>query len=94
MRALSQLQDKFAANKLKVVGINLDNNPEYGKAFLKQNSYPWVHVYGKDGLEGELAVGLGILTLPANFVVNAKGEVVKTGVHWTELEQVIESLVK
>ncbi|MEZ6135914.1 MAG: redoxin domain-containing protein [Pirellulaceae bacterium] len=94
MRALKELQAKYAKQKLRVVGINLDNQAAQGAAFLKQNSFPWVHLYDEGGLESTLAVGYGVLTLPANFIVDKEGKVVKTGVHWTELESVIEGLVK
>ncbi len=94
MRALKELQAKYAKSDLHIVGINFDNSSELGLNFLKQNSYPWIHVYDEGGLDSDLAVSYGILTLPVNVVVDGKGQVVKTGVHWTELDGVIEDLVK
>lgn len=94
MRALKELQAKYAKSRLRIVGINLDNQSAQGLAFLKQNPFPWAHLYDEGGLESTLAVGYGVLTLPANFVVDKSGKVVKTGVHWTELDAVIEELIK
>ncbi len=94
MRALKQLQAKYAKNNLRIVGINFDSSADLAKEFLKQNSYPWVHLFDEGGFESDLAVGYGILTLPVNFVVDARGRVVKTGVHWTELDALIEQLIK
>jgi thiol-disulfide isomerase/thioredoxin len=94
MRALKELQAKYAKNKVRIVGINLDNQSTQGLAFLKQNPFPWPHLYDEGGLESTLAVGYGVLTLPANFVVDKSGKVVKTGVHWTELDALIEELIK
>ena len=53
-----------------------------------------MHLFDEGGFESDLAVGYGILTLPVNFVVDARGRVVKTGVHWTELDALIEQLIK
>lgn len=94
MRALKELQNKYAKSKLRIVGINFDNSVDQGTQFLKENNYPWVHLYDAGGLDSTLAVSYGILTLPVNFVVDSDGRVVKTGVHWTELDGVIEELVK
>ena len=93
MRALKELQNKYAKEGLRIVGLNFDNEISGGKTFLASNSFPWVHLYEKDGLDSNMAVSLGILTLPVNFVVGKDGRVVKTGVHWTELDGVIEGLV-
>ncbi len=94
MRALKELQDKYAKNKLRIVGINLDNEATQGVEYLKTSSFTWPHLYDKGGLDSTLAVGYGVLTLPANFVVDKQGKVIKTGVHWTELDALIEELVK
>ncbi|MCA9130403.1 MAG: redoxin domain-containing protein [Planctomycetales bacterium] len=97
MKALKQLRAKYAKTNLQIVGINFDNNPDdEGRrdAFLKTDNYSWVHLGEKKGLDGDLAVGYGILTLPLNIIVDKTGKVVKTGVHWTELDAVIEELVK
>ncbi|RMF42592.1 MAG: thioredoxin [Planctomycetota bacterium] len=94
MRALKQLQAKYAKQGLRIVGINFDSSPELARQFLQQNSYPWVHLFDEGGFESDLAIGYGILTLPVNFVVDARGRVVKTGVHWTELDELIGKLVQ
>ncbi|MFO1063160.1 MAG: TlpA disulfide reductase family protein [Pirellulales bacterium] len=92
MRALNELRSKYSKAKVQVVGINVDNNPEEAKAYLKKYGYSWVSVREEGGLDSDLAVGLGIFTLPVSVVTDGKGKVVRTGAHWTELEQIISSL--
>jgi thiol-disulfide isomerase/thioredoxin len=94
MRALKELQAKYAKHKLRVVGLNLDNDRKLADAFVKQNPLPWINVFDPGGLESNLAIGYGILTLPVNIVVDKNGNVVKSGAHWTELDRIIEELVK
>ncbi len=94
MRALKELQAKYAKQKLRIVGLNLDNDRALAAQFVKQNPLPWINVYDPGGLESSLAVGYGILTLPVNIVVDKDGNVVKSGAHWTELDRLIEEMVK
>lgn len=94
MRALKELQNKYAKEKLRIVGINVDSDPKTAIEFLKKNSYPWVHVYEAGGLDGKLAVGLGVFNLPVNVVVDSQSKVVKSGIHYSELDAIIESLIR
>ncbi len=94
MRALKELQSKYAKNKLRIVGINVDNDAQIAKDFLKQNPYPWTHVYEQGGLDGKLAVGLGVFNLPVNVVVDSQAKVIKSGIHYSELDAILEKLVK
>jgi thiol-disulfide isomerase/thioredoxin len=94
MRALKELQATYAKSKLKIVGVNLDKTPETGVAFLKDINTNWVNVHDKGGMDSQLALTLGIQVLPMNFVVDKDGKVVKTSVHWTDLEKIIDELVK
>ncbi len=94
MRALKELQNKYSKQRLRIVGINLDHEPETAKAFLKSNGYTWMQLHEKGGLDGKLAVQLGVLTLPVNLVVDGSGKVLKSGVHWTELDGILQKIAK
>jgi thiol-disulfide isomerase/thioredoxin len=95
MQGLSTLQENYG-DKINIIGMNFDATREKGAAFIKQNAkskqkFNWPHLHD-DGLDSELAISLGILTLPVNIVVDANGKVVRTGAHWTELKGIIEGL--
>lgn len=94
MKALKELQNKYAKSKLRIVGINFDNSSGEGVQFLRDNSFPWIHLFEEGGLESEMAMDNGFLSLPVNIVVDGRGKVVATGVHWTELDEVLEKIVK
>ncbi|GIW97289.1 MAG: thioredoxin [Pirellulaceae bacterium] len=94
MRALKQLQEKYAKQRLRIVGINFDDTPDQARKFVQQQGYQWLQLHDEGGFESELAVSHGILTLPLNFVVDAQGRVVKTGVHWSELDDLIGKMVQ
>lgn len=97
MKALNELKSKYSKSKLQVVGINFDTSQsDIAKRaeFLRENRYSWLQLNEDGGLDGDLAVGYGILTLPMNIIVDKTGKVVKTGVHWTELDGILEDLAK
>lgn len=94
MRAIKELQAKFAKSKVRVVGVNFDKDPAKASQFLKENSFPFIHLNDKGGLDSTLAMNYGLLTLPMTFLVDKDGKVVKTGVHWTDLEQMLQGLTK
>jgi thiol-disulfide isomerase/thioredoxin len=94
MRALKELQNKYAKSNVRIVGINFDNTKAQGVDFLKKNSFPWVHLFEEGGLDSNLAVRFGILTLPINVVVDKDGKVIKVGAHWTQLDGIIGQAVR
>ncbi len=94
MRGLKELQNKYSKTKLNIVGINFDNSKQSANDFLKQNPFPWMHLFDDGGLDSNVAIAYGILTLPVNVIVDKNGKVVKTGVHWTEIDGIIEELTK
>jgi thiol-disulfide isomerase/thioredoxin len=94
MRGLKELQNKYSKTNLKIVGINFDNTKKLANDFLTANAFPWMQLYDEGGLDSTVAVAYGILTLPVNVIVDKNGKVVKTGVHWTEIDGILEDLVK
>lgn len=96
MRTLKVLRSKYASSKLALVGINFDvseSDLTGREEFLGKGDFPWPHVAEKNGLDGALASHYGILTLPMNIIVDAKGQVVRVGVHSSEIDAVLDELV-
>jgi thiol-disulfide isomerase/thioredoxin len=89
MKVLRELQSRLAKQKIAVVGVNLDNDPKAAAAFVKANKYTWPHLQTKNGLDSQIAVQLGILTLPVTIVVDSSGKVIKSNAHSTEIEKLL-----
>jgi thiol-disulfide isomerase/thioredoxin len=86
MVKLRDLQAKYAKQRLQIIGVNLDNDPKVASEFLRNARLPWDQAYEPGGLEGRLAVELGIFTLPTMILVGADGKVVNRNLHVGELE--------
>lgn len=89
MKVLKELQSRLAKQKVAVVGVNLDSDPKLAASFVKESAYAWPHLQTKNGLDSQIAVQLGILTLPVTIVVDSTGKVLKSNAHSTEIEKLL-----
>jgi len=89
MKVLKELQSRLAKQRIAVVGVNLDSDTKAAAAFVKQASYAWPHLQTKNGLDSQIAVQLGVLTLPVTIVIDSNGKVLKSNAHSTEIEKLL-----
>lgn len=82
-----ELKEIFATYKTKglnMIGISIDDikNRENWKAAIKKYQLPWTHYIDVGGKE---AGQLSISAYPSNFLLNEKGEIVKTNLEPVQL---------
>ena len=97
MVELRKIQAKYAKQNLQVVGINLDNDPANAARFMKENAskFPWPHIHEKGGFESDLAVKLGVLSLPVTILIDQKGVVIKRSAHFKDdMVEAVERLME
>jgi thiol-disulfide isomerase/thioredoxin len=97
MIELRKIQAKYAKQNLQVVGVNLDNDAKGAAAFLKDNAgkFPWPHIHEQGGFESDLAVKLGVLSLPVTILIDQKGIVVKRSAHFKDdMVEAVEKLME
>ncbi len=95
MKKLRQLQATHARSKnLAIVGINVDDTADKAKALLNQEKFPWVQLYQAGGMESDMAVALGVISLPITIVVDESGKVVSSSTHFSpDVEKVVDNLL-
>ena len=95
MAELRKIQAKYARQDLKIVGVNLDTDPRVALDALDGGkAFPWPHIQEQGGFESDLAVGLGVLSVPVTILIDSNGEVVKRTSHFSkQMEEALESLV-
>lgn len=95
MKLLRQLQAKYQAAGLQIVGINVDSTRNQAAAYLQANPAPWTHLYEDGGLElSGLAKQLGVQTLPMMLLIDASGRVVSNNVHAASLDTELAKIAK
>ena len=77
--------DKYHAQGFEIIGVNMDDDQDKFLKFTKEQNIPWPQYF--DGLhwQNKLAVRYGIQALPANFLIDARGNVIATNVMGPEL---------
>ena len=92
---LQRLSAKYR-DKIRIVGVNLDEESAKVKQFLSKNrSVNWPQLYSPGGVEkSPLAIQMGIATLPMNILVDASGNMVESNVPVDELDREIQRILR
>ena len=95
MAELRKLQAKYAKQNLQIIGINLDTDARVAAEFLQSGkSFPWPHVHEQGGFESDLAVGLGVLSVPVTILIDGDGKVAKRTSHFSKaMEDALDELI-
>lgn len=95
MKLLSQLQGRYKADGLTLVGINVDAQRSDVEAYLRENRLTWTQLFEDGGLESSrLSTAFGVQTLPTMMLIDKTGTVVRHNVRASELADEIGKLVK
>ncbi len=80
------LYDEYKISDFKIVGISIDKKDDFKnwKKIIKEQKLNWINYLDADGL---LSEKLGINSFPTNFLVNAKGEIIKQNISPEELQK-------
>lgn len=93
MTTLQKMLDR-RPNAFQVVGINLDNDRDRALSALEQTSAKWPHIFDGEGFESDLAVGLGVLSVPVTILIDKDGVVAMSGSHFSsDMETKLEELL-
>ena len=83
MAELRKIQAKYARQDIKIIGVNLDTDPRVAKEALDGGkAYPWPHIQEGGGFDSDLAVGLGVLSVPVTILIDGDGKVAKRTSHF------------
>ncbi len=85
--------DKMVAQyggKFIPVGVNLDTDKNTLAEFLKTNRLSWPQLFDAGGLDGKLAVDMGVLTLPTMILFDEKGNVVNRNAHTSDVDDYLD----
>lgn len=83
MPRLKSLYEKYHAQGLEILGIDLDDSAAAGglaklKSFVSANEIPWPQYHQGKGWDSEFSSSYGIDQLPAMFLVSPDGTLVTT----------------
>ncbi|HCS52644.1 MAG TPA: thioredoxin, partial [Planctomycetaceae bacterium] len=90
---IKALYDKYRSKGFEIVGVNLDTQKEAIMPYINQHGNRWAHIAEPAGLEGQLAVDYGIISVPTMFLVNQQGQVVSNATSVDDLKEQLPVLL-
>lgn len=95
MAVISLLFKKYRDRGFIPVGVTLDDQPQAAIEYLRSSKLEqWPMLFDRGGLDGRLALEMGIVTVPTMFLIDPKGKVIDRNVQINELEALIEKTLE
>ncbi len=90
---LQALHAKYRAKGFDIVSISLDETKGPVVDFVKVRKLPWVQIHNATCV-GDLVQAFGVSTIPATFLIDPKGTIVRLDLRGPALDKALEALVK
>ncbi|MBY0232217.1 MAG: redoxin domain-containing protein [Gemmataceae bacterium] len=90
---LKSVLDK-GEGKVAVLGVNVDEKADEGRAFARKHDAPGTHVFTPGGLESKLATQYGVMVLPGVFIVGKDGKVINKAAQMGTVEDEVKKALK
>jgi thiol-disulfide isomerase/thioredoxin len=94
MDTLAGILKKYGPAKMGVVGVSLDPDRAATAAHIQQKRLPWPQLHESGGMNSRYAAEMGILTLPAMFLIDSQGKVVSRNLHISQVEDELKKLLR
>jgi thiol-disulfide isomerase/thioredoxin len=93
MENIHEAYKTYHARGFEVVGINLDEQREPVKDFVKEHAVPWTMLFDAAAGEKSLADYYGIVAIPALALVDKQGKVITLDVRGPRLDEELAKLL-
>ncbi|HEV3121637.1 MAG TPA: TlpA disulfide reductase family protein [Isosphaeraceae bacterium] len=90
---LQAVYSKYHPAGFDVVGVSLDESPDALTDFAKSRKIPWRQVHNSTS-GADLVEAFGVTTIPATFLVDPEGTIVRLELRGPALEQTVSKLLK
>lgn len=91
---LVSVYEKYKDKGFTILSVSLDNDKQAWKQAIEADGLTWPQVSDLRGWQNEAALDYGIRSIPANFLINADGKVVASGLRGPMLEARLRTLLK
>lgn len=86
--------DKFKKRGVEIYMVCLDKNRLLWEEVVKRNKINWVCVWDEGALQSRAAATWNVKTVPANYIINQKKEIVGKNLYGNRLEDRLNDLLK
>ena len=89
---LQAAREKFKARGFEVVGVSLDETKGAVVDFVRVRKLGWVQIHNAT-CSADLVQAFGVTTIPASFLVDPRGNVIRLDLHGAGLEKALDALL-
>lgn len=91
---MKNVYNKFKARGVQIYQVCLDENQLLWQRLVKQYGIDWICVRDPEGLKSRAAKAWNIQSIPANYIINRKSEIVGKNLTGKRLEERLNDLLK
>lgn len=84
----------YHKDQTTIVSICIDASPHEGKRYIERDNITWSNICDGKMWQSPLLARLGIASLPANILVDKKGNIIARNLPWNELREKAEKLLE
>lgn len=88
------LYNRYHAKGLNIIGVSLDDNKESWKKAIAADNLAWTHVSNLKKWDEPIAKLYSVESIPATFILDAKGNIVAENLRGAELEAKVKTLLE
>ena len=92
MSANKNIAKNYDADKIKVIGISLQDEESTWKNYIQSRRMTWTQLYA-GSMESDAARAYGVPAMPETVIIDSKGRIVVEGLHGKDLELKIAELL-
>lgn len=87
---VKRIYDMYKDRGFEIYGVSLDNNADRWKAAIAKDGLTWPHVSDLKGWQSSAAQLYGVRGIPATFLIDEEGRIIKTNFRSHELAGLLE----
>ena len=91
---MKNVYNKFRNKGVQIYQVCLDENRLFWQNQVQQNQIDWICVWDDEALQSHAAKSWNIQTIPANYIINPKSEIVGKNLTGRRLEERLNDLLK
>ncbi len=91
---LKKVYNKFKGKGVQIYQVCLDDNQDIWQNLVKKYDIDWICVRDTNGLHSHAAKAYNIQSIPANYIINPKSEIVGKNLNGRRLEERLHDLLK
>jgi thiol-disulfide isomerase/thioredoxin len=84
---------KYREKGFEIVQISLDETKPAVVDFVKVRKLPWVQIHNATSL-GDMVAAFGVSSIPATFLIDPSGKIVRLDLRGANLDKALETLIK